>query len=116
MVGASGITAVAAIDALANYFKHRDEWPYKWKDFNKNQKVTATILKDLGVLRVIIIKEDGKDLEVIERALDFRDGFQLVVGSGDLDRLAELKAILDGWCDELVKGYKYELTILNLLH
>lgn len=108
MVGASGISGVAAIDALANYFKHRDEWPNDWKYLKGSQELTATTLRKLGLLKDM----DG----TIVRAGDLRDGFKLLARHDQHDRLRDLKAILDGWPDELMKGYECEFKTLNLVN
>jgi hypothetical protein len=95
IVGASGITQVEAMETLANYFKHRDEWPGKWEDLKDTQKRTAESMKLLGLL-----KDEAGD---IVRVGDFRDGFKLLAGRDHYDELRNLKAILDSWRDELVK-------------
>ncbi|OHB62191.1 MAG: hypothetical protein A2167_01800 [Planctomycetes bacterium RBG_13_46_10] len=44
------ITEVQAINALANYFKHYEDWPFDWtKGKVKRQKDTIDILKELGI-------------------------------------------------------------------
>jgi hypothetical protein len=35
--------------ALANYFKHRDEWPTDWKNMNGLSKRTATVIEAAGL-------------------------------------------------------------------
>ena len=42
------VTAVTAIDAVANYFKHRDEWS-NWTPNKKNQ-ATITTISAIGLL------------------------------------------------------------------
>lgn len=47
-IGELRITRVAAIDALANYFKHREEWPADWEKLDRRQSRTADIIRRLG--------------------------------------------------------------------
>jgi hypothetical protein len=45
----SDYTEVETVDALANYFKHRDEWPRDWNKLKKpNEKRTARIVLSAG--------------------------------------------------------------------
>jgi hypothetical protein len=98
---------VAAIDALANYFKHRDEWPNRWNELAGGQKDTATVLRDLGLL--------GNEGGAIVRHGDFRHGFKMLLGHDQYDRLCDLKGILDSWAKDLRKEYEKELATLRLL-
>jgi hypothetical protein len=82
------VTALSSIDALANYFKHRDEWPNEWNQLKDSQRNTASILRDLGLLK----DERG----TIVRCGDFRDGFKLLVSHDRYDRLHDLGKILNG--------------------
>lgn len=42
-------TLAEAINAFANYFKHRDEWRYDWKRLTRaDQLATAKVISDLG--------------------------------------------------------------------
>jgi hypothetical protein len=49
-VGSSGYSAVEVINATANLYKHRDEWPYRdWKQFTGQEKMTVDVLLAIGV-------------------------------------------------------------------
>jgi hypothetical protein len=37
-VGGTAFSAVEGVNAFANYFKHRDEWPYDWTELRKNNE------------------------------------------------------------------------------
>lgn len=47
----AGITSVQAVDALANYFKHREEWPEKvdWSQAAGQQAKTVSVIAPLGL-------------------------------------------------------------------
>ena len=42
------VTQIQAVDALANYFKHNDEWPRGWVNADSRIKPTIDILHALG--------------------------------------------------------------------
>jgi hypothetical protein len=107
-VGTSGVTRVAALEALANYFKHRDEWPHQWEALEeRTQKPTAIILKNLGLL-------EDRDGTVVHSAVLY-DGFKLLVGHEQHNHLDKLKASLDNWNDGLRKEYEDEFKKQGLL-
>lgn len=47
----TAITQIQGLDALANYFKHRDEWtnPTDWSQLKGKSHDTATVVKQLGL-------------------------------------------------------------------
>lgn len=44
-----GITHIQAIDALANYFKHRDEWNTNWEKLSGGSAVTRDLVRKIGL-------------------------------------------------------------------
>jgi len=47
-VGDTDITEAQLIDAAANYFKHRDEWPASWCRLTGQRRKTADIIEAAG--------------------------------------------------------------------
>ncbi len=48
LLGNTGYSRIQVIDALANYFKHQDEWTVPWSKLNKNQRPTSLIIESVG--------------------------------------------------------------------
>jgi hypothetical protein len=44
-----GVGVIPAIDALANYFKHHDEWPADWSEAKGRARATIAIVGTLGL-------------------------------------------------------------------
>lgn len=43
------ISEISLIDAVANYFKHQDEWPSNWMSANDDRYPTMKIVKEIGM-------------------------------------------------------------------
>jgi hypothetical protein len=48
-VNGLNISEISLIDAIANYFKHQDEWPSNWVSTNNNSYPTMEIVKNIGM-------------------------------------------------------------------
>jgi hypothetical protein len=47
-IGTSGCTLAEGINAFANYFKHRDEWPNDWSSLMGKEKETVRVIRAFG--------------------------------------------------------------------
>jgi hypothetical protein len=47
-VGTTGHTLAEGVDAFANYFKHRDEWPLHWSNVDKRAKRAVSVIRAYG--------------------------------------------------------------------
>ena len=70
-------------DAMANYYKHRDEWPTDWKDCKKFAKITTELLHTAG------FKQNDEYLCTTVATLLF--------GNVQIDSLARLVDMLSSW-------------------
>ncbi len=94
-VNGTRVRTVAAIDGLANYYKHRDEWRKDWEAearLNPNSRRTIKILSDLGF--------DENSPWIL------REAFRLIAGGEFQDRLHFLGEVLEKWKDDLLKEYR----------
>ncbi|HVB57664.1 MAG TPA: hypothetical protein VNE63_14745 [Candidatus Acidoferrales bacterium] len=76
-------TQVQATDALANYFKHRDQWPSKEWPRKAPSKYTAQVISALG-------NKPGS-------TRNFRTGFEAVVGDSAYSDVARLGEVVENW-------------------
>jgi hypothetical protein len=82
-VSGTAYTQVQAIDGLANYFKHRDEWPSGEWPCKGPAKCTTRIVRALGIQP--------------ESTRSFRTGFEAVVGDGAYSDVARLGEVVENW-------------------
>ncbi|MCI0453176.1 MAG: hypothetical protein L0Z51_12465 [Candidatus Latescibacteria bacterium] len=94
----SGYSQIQVVDAFANYFKHRDEWPSSWSELGDHQRRTACIIKSVGAV------EGPND--------NMRIGAQALKLGDDLAILGEL---LENWRKDLIGRYRAELAENGLL-
>jgi hypothetical protein len=102
----SPYTVTTAIEALANYFKHRDEWPNGWNDLQPTQRRTANVLQSIGLL--------GNVKGNLVTTSSFRDVFRQIAGRNHYENVGQLSVILEGWRDELKVGYQEEFKSLGI--
>jgi hypothetical protein len=100
-----GYTAITIIEALANYFKHKDEWPNRWSDLQQIQRRSANVLRNIGLL-------DDKDGQIVLTG-NFRDAFTQIFGDDDYTNVGRLTKLLDKWRDTLKREYQREFTRLK---
>src|SRR5262249_26211591 len=91
-------TAVQAVNAFANYFKHRDEWK-KWNDPSRKnvQKRTQRVIQDLGAK-----ESNHENLEIVLRLL-------AIEPNEDFHRLGYH---LEDWVVQVGDHYHKEITKL----
>jgi hypothetical protein len=94
-VGDTLHTAITAIEAFANYFKHRDEWGVDWSLLNRNALPTAKVIQSLGA-------QSGS-------TGNLRRGFEGILGNHDYHQVLKLGALVSDWAAALKAEYKNEL-------
>jgi len=97
-VAGTPYTAITAIDALANYFKHRNEWHFDWSVLKGNVQRTALVIQALGV-------KSGC-------TGNLRKGFEAIFGDSDYQQVLRLGHVLRNWADALKAEYQRELMAL----
>ncbi len=102
-VGSTKYTAVEAINAFANYFKHRDEWPLDWTELQReDEKRTAAIIEAFGA-------QSGC-------TGNFRRGYASLLGEATaFNEVARLGDVVGGWARALKDAYEQELSASGFL-
>lgn len=97
MIAGTNVTSVFAVDTIANYYKHRDEWRKDWQQesLNKWSRGTIETLATLGF---------GEN-----SAWVLLHAFKLIVGHDRYEGLMELGLILERWKDDLLTTYRKTL-------
>jgi len=98
IIPSKGITHIQAIEALANYFKHSDEWPRGWVNPPANSKPTIDILHALGF--------QFGDNSILRNAMQFFDS------NGNLLALANS---VNEWHGAILGELKSELASSGLI-
>jgi hypothetical protein len=99
-VGASPYTRVEVINAMANFFKHKDEWTVPWSHLKKpEQKNTAKIVLAIGGR-----ESSTGNLRIALKALDI-----------DPDRLTDLHAEIFAWGTSVLRAVQLELRTRGLV-
>lgn len=100
-VGTSTVTRIEAMNAVANYFKHRDSWPGDWRKARGQAASTIDTIQKIGL-------EQGSsgNLRTASEALGNPSGYIKV------SRFAD--AIRD-WQSTLFGAYEAELRQANVL-
>lgn len=96
LIDGTSITQITFIDAVANYFKHRSEWPDDWPNSNGsgNQKKTINIVSSVGL--------SSQDLtENMELSLN-RLGIMN-------NKLCDLCTIIEDWREKLAAHIRAEI-------
>jgi len=94
-VGVTHNTVISAIDAFANYFKHRDEWGVDWNALKGKALDTAKVIQSLGA-------QSGS-------TGNLRQGYEAILGNHDYQRVLKLGALVRDWAAALKGEYKGEL-------
>ena len=97
-IAGTSYTAITAIDAFANCFKHRDEWDYNWNSLKANALTTATIIQSLGA-------SSGS-------TGNLRQGYSRIIGD-DFQQVLRFGDILRDWAKALKAEYQEELSNLS---
>jgi hypothetical protein len=96
VVASTNVSQVQAIDAVANYFKHNDEWPRGWINPDARSKPTITTLQALGF-------QFGNSA-ILTDAVKFFDS-----------NLLSLANAVNVWHEAIVEELKKELTNAGLM-
>lgn len=99
MIGSPAFSRIQVIDAMANFFKHHDEWTVPWSKLNKNQKPTATVVVAVG-------GTEGA-------TGNLRKGLNAL--GIDADLLGELHNEVSTWAAAAIKRYEEELRTIGLI-
>jgi len=99
-VGSSGVSLVQALDALANYFKHREEWIGDWASLSGHAAKTAPTITLLGLQK----GSTG----------NLRRGAKLLGNTG-FDNMNAFANILEEWHKEVMAMYEKELRKHGLM-
>jgi hypothetical protein len=93
-------TEVELIDAFANYFKHRDEWPANWDKLDNRQAQTKKVIESVGA------KQGCSG--------NMRTGAEALGNTGYHD-VGIFYRVIGRWEDAVRAGYREELTLKELL-
>jgi len=96
----SPYTEVEAIDAFANYFKHREQWHGPWEQLPDPARRTAQIVTACGALQY----STGNFRTIADK-----------LGNGTYSNLSAFSKILQSWRQTVHKQYKAELHSKGLL-
>ncbi len=99
-VAGTGVTPVAAIDAFANYFKHRDEWGADWSKLDNRSCSTANVIEKLGACS--------------GNSGNMRTGAE-ALGNPSYTQLTLFVKTIDLWRSSLEFAYRAELATLGLV-
>jgi hypothetical protein len=90
-------TAAEAVNSFANYFKHRDEWPFNWSQLTRsNEKQTVAVIEALGA-------QPGS-------TGNLRCGYSSLFGQNvPFDQVTRLTDVVLDWARALKSAYEQEL-------
>jgi len=101
-VGGTVYTAAEGLNAFANYFKHRDEWPHDWTQLERNnEKRTAMIIQAFGA-------QPGS-------TGNLRQGYEALFGNDKYGEVGQLAEAVETWTRAIRKAYEDELRNAGLL-
>lgn len=95
LLGTTGVTEVMALESLANYFKHRDQWLLDWAKADKQAQSTIANLRKLG------FSESDKDIIL--------KGVKMIAGLHDLPKA------IDHWQSQIADDFEKELKSIHLV-
>ena len=99
-IDGTNITEVQAMDALANYFKHRDEWVRDWANLTGQSGRTVAVIQPIGL-------EQGA-------SGNLRTGAE-TLGNVDYVSMTSFVNKLSDWHKHLIDTYKTELQNAGVL-
>jgi hypothetical protein len=100
-IGKSGVTPIQVMNAMANYFKHHEEWHGSWaKPSSKQMADTVTILQAI---------------EIGEGSITANRYAIKILGVADGHSLDDLNTGLTKWMNALYDAYDLELHSLGLI-
>lgn len=95
-----GYTEVQVIDAFANYFKHRDEWPPDWDKLDKRSAKTAEVIMSIGA--------SSGCTGNLRRASE-------VLGNQMFKETLIFSDVVNNWCKKLYEAYEAELNKIGII-
>jgi hypothetical protein len=98
-IGTTAVSRIQVIDAMANFFKHHDEWTVPWSSLAPNQKRTADIVVTVG-------GSEGS-------TGNLRTGLDAL--GIDYDRLDDLHDEISTWARTVIDTYERELQSRGLI-
>lgn len=100
VISGVGYTQVQVIDAFANYFKHRDEWPSDWHKLEERSTKTAEVIMAVGA--------SSGCTGNLRRA-------SKVLGNEGFKNTIVFYDIVNNWCKKLYEAYETELNKMGLI-
>jgi hypothetical protein len=97
LISGTTYSSLTAVDAFANYFKHRDEWSHDWSNLNKNSIFTAGVIRALGA-------QPHSDENL-------RKGYQAIFGDDNYTGVGRFAKLLQDWTRGLKKEYRETLSL-----
>jgi hypothetical protein len=94
-LASTNYTRVQVIDALANYFKHRDEWTGEWAALTGRAGQTISIIRAAGATQ-----GNTGNLRTAAQAL----------GVSDYGNLEILHNTIQEWCDNVWNAYRLKIN------
>ncbi|MCG2722496.1 MAG: hypothetical protein L6290_10860 [Thermodesulfovibrionales bacterium] len=102
LVATSTYSYVQVIDAVANYFKHRDEWRGSWIQFSPKSREGKTV----AIITVVGAKQGSTG--------NMRTGVT-ALGISNYRNLTSLYEHIASWADNVATAYESELRSFNLI-
>jgi len=90
-------TKVDMLWALANYFKHREEWPDDWTEASPETAITVSVIQQAGLTR--------------ESTGNLRTAAEYFGNPNDYTQLSIFADIIDAWAKQVVSTVKTEFGI-----
>lgn len=100
LLDGSRYTDIQAMDAFANYFKHRDEWPNNWAKIAKKHRRTRNVISAFGA-----ISGSHGNLRMGAEVLGYVGGSSVMVFA---DRL-------ESWRKKLKNDYEAQLKLEGVI-
>jgi len=99
LLGSTDYSSLTAIDAFANYFKHRHEWNLNWSSLTSRSTQTIKIITALGAGPMV--PPDN-----------LRKGYRVIFGDENYGQLkSRFRKILHDWTLSLKNEYRRELSL-----
>jgi len=99
-VPGTSVTVIEALNALANYFKHRDEWPGDWTTATGQTAKTILVIKAIGLTQ-------GSTGNLRRGAT--------ALGNPDFDKMNVFANLLEDWHVKFMADYELELRTTGLV-
>lgn len=96
----ANVTVIEAMNALANYFKHRDEWPRDWS------KATGQTVETVRCITAIGLSQGSSG--------NLRTGSE-VLGNANYCQMSVFVDLLEAWHEHLMTDYGCELRSNSLI-